>query len=80
MDLKIYFANAEKLEDDGLFKRVYGVMPQYRKDKADRLRFAKDKRLSLAAGASLLLAMREAGVPQSAAIAYGEHGKPYFPE
>ena len=49
-ETKVYIFNCDKLQDMKLFERCYNLMPKYRKEKIDSLRFYEDKRLSLGAG------------------------------
>lgn len=50
-----------------------------RREKIDRMRFAKDKYLSLGAGVLLAHALKELGIDTVPETAYGQNGKPYFP-
>lgn len=77
MKVKIYYANVSCLKDEELFARLYSAVTRERREKVDRLRFDKDKRLSLGAGALLCLALSERGLPSEAELSYGENGKPY---
>lgn len=84
MKTKIYLACVRPLQDDEVFGRLYAEASKERRDKIDRYRFQKDKLLSLGADALLRHALREAGYDkdptgQLPVIAYGQHGKPWFP-
>lgn len=76
MYVRIYTANVDCLADGELFRKVYGFVSPERRNKADRLRLANDKRLSLGAGALAKIALESAGMPNRK-IEYGENGKPY---
>lgn len=80
--LKVYLADVSVLSDEVLFKCYHDKMPAYRKEKTDRCRFEKDRRLSLGAGALLMLTQRDFGREDLllAEPAVGEHGKPFFPD
>ena len=78
MNLKAYITNIEPLGDEGLFKSLYDLMPEYRKDKIDRIKSESDKRRSLAAGALLLYGARLLGLSKLPEVIKGENGKPYF--
>ena len=76
MYVRIYTADVDCLEDGELFGKVCAFVPPERRDKAEKLRLAKDKRLSLGAGALAKIALMEAcGAERE--IEYGENGKPY---
>ena len=93
---KVYITDVTALEDPELFDRLYGRMPRYRREKTDRTRFDRDRRLSLGAGALLLHALDETGAEADggeqlvslagrlcsavSGIGTGEHGKPYLPD
>lgn len=79
MRTRVYLADTAALEDAALYARLYSAMPPYRKEKIDALRFDRDKRLSLGAGAALQKALSDLGEPMLR-VAFGEHGKPYFPD
>ncbi|MCD8338227.1 MAG: 4'-phosphopantetheinyl transferase superfamily protein [Lachnospiraceae bacterium] len=73
--------NTDFLTDSETFARYYREMSAARREKIDRLRLEKDRKLSLAAGILLdrglqTYGLREAGVR----IVPGEHGKPYLPD
>lgn len=75
MDIRILTADTKELEDEWLYRRLYSSVSRQRREKADRMRFMKDKCLSLGAGVLLETALREAGVRD---IHYSEeaNGKP----
>lgn len=74
---KIYIASAKELENEEQFIRLYQTVSKERQQKIDRLRFSKDKRLSLAAELLLKKALKEIGINEHR-IEYGENGKPYL--
>ena len=78
MNLKAYITNIEPLGDEGLFKSLYDLMPEYRKEKIDRIKSESDKRRSIAAGALLLYGARLLGLSKLPTVETGEKGKPYF--
>lgn len=75
MDIRILTADTKELEDEWLYRRLYSFASCQRREKADQMRFMKDKCLSLGAGVLLETALREAGVRD---IHYSEeaNGKP----
>jgi len=62
MDIKSYVADVGSLENKALFEQWYRAVSPDRREKVDRMRFDKDKRLSLGAGALLKIALKEAGL------------------
>lgn len=63
------------------YDALYDSLPEYRKKKADRLAFMKDKYLSVAAGTALSEALSACGYDiHGLEIEYGEYGKPFFPK
>ena len=62
MKIKVYTADVREREDTELFLRLYSLVSIERKKKTDRMVFAKDKRLSLGAGALLEYALGAEGV------------------
>ncbi len=73
--MKLYIADTAVLKNRALFSRLYETLPEGRRGRIDRLRFPKDRRLSLGAGVLLRRALSDAGVDE-AVFVYGEHGKP----
>ena len=74
---KVYIGSTKILEDNRIFEKYYEIVSDERKVKVDRLRFDKDKRLSLAAEILLKKALEDYGIFKYE-IAYGENGKPYL--
>lgn len=79
-----YFEEPNKLTLRDI-ERLRRMMPSERQERIDRLRFDKDKRLSAAAYALLLYALRERGceVREPLRFDYNKYGKSYlrdFPE
>ena len=78
MFVKIYFADVSCLEDGSLFEKYLSQASVERRERIFRLRFGRDRRLSLGAASLLSRVLAEAGIEEGAAIAYGEHRKPYL--
>ena len=77
--IKTYVANVEELNNTALFDRLYALVPEHRQKKIDRMRFEKDKRLSLGAFALLQKGLRDWGIcDREPALSYGENGKPFL--
>ncbi len=66
MNIKVYTADVDRLMDAELFARLYRSVSSERRAKVDRMIFAKDKRLSLGAGALLEAALAAEGVDEFA--------------
>lgn len=79
MKTLIFIADTDVLEDRELFERKLICISSERQAAIEKLRFEKDKRLSLGAGLLLNLALLRAGIDgREAVIVSGEHGKPYL--
>lgn len=78
---RLYHADVTPLGDAGVFRALYGLVPGERQIRTDRYRFDADKRLSLGAGALLVFALDDAGIPPAdRRIARTPQGKPYLPD
>ena len=75
--VKGYIADATVLKDEQLYRRLYTGLDVSRRAKADRFRFEKDKRLSVAAGALLQYALQMENVWEPS-IDVTSNGKPYL--
>ncbi len=71
--MKLYIGNTQTMD----YNRLYASASPERKEKADRLRREKDRRLCIAAGALAQRALAEAGCTLE--LAQDANGKPYFP-
>ena len=77
--INIYMTNVQCLADNKLYNSLYDYVLQYRKNKVDRLRFERDKRLSLGAEALLIKACRDFGVKyKTQCVITGKGTKPCF--
>lgn len=75
--VKVYTADATVLKDEQLYRRLYTGLDVSRRAKADRFRFEKDKRLSVAAGALLQYALQMENVREPS-FDVTSNGKPYL--
>lgn len=76
-----YIADTSTLADEKLFSRLYGLVSDERRRKIDRMRFAKDKYLSLGVELLLMRACADFGVDYAKQrILYDEYQKPHFAE
>lgn len=75
--VRVYTADAEALKDKKLYKRLYESLDASRRAKADYFLFEKDKRLSVAAGALLAIALQKEGIWHPT-MKIGANGKPYL--
>ncbi len=69
--------DTELLTDEDVFTRKYAEMPEERRNKIDRFKFHKDKRLSLAAGILLKKGLDDLGL-SGEKIAVSKNGKPFI--
>ena len=78
-ETQIYIADVACLRNEKLFAECYGSVNKRRQAKIDRMRFYKDKRLSLGAEVLLQQACRDFGISyKDAFVAENKYGKPYF--
>lgn len=75
--VKVYIADATKLQDRQLYRRLYACLDVARRAKADYFLFEKDKRLSVAAGALLQYALQRENIWEPA-FEVTATGKPYL--
>lgn len=80
MATKVYMANVLPLKDAKIFASIYEQAPVSRKEKVDRLKFEKDKHLSLAAWKLLEVACNDFGISKMPEWSFTEKGKPFFKE
>lgn len=79
MKTKIYIADISPLLDETVFLKKYNEVSDYRKKKIDKMKFQKDKSLSLGAGLLLKTALAECGIDEkSVRYSVYENGKPYI--
>ncbi len=76
---RIYFTCVSPLADERLYRSLYTAASEERRQKTDRYRFLKDRKLSLGAEGLLLYALKKAGRGGRAiSYGYGERQKPYL--
>ena len=73
---RLYIMDISALASEEVFSRWYAQMPAYRKEKISRIKTARSRRQSLAAGILLDRALCDTGIT-GYGISAGEHGKPY---
>ena len=73
--MKVYAADVGPLGEAERFSRLYRRVSAQRREKVDRMRFDRDKRLSLGAGAVLEAALAAEGVHDFTMTTVG-NGKP----
>lgn len=76
--LRLFAIKNSRFYDDEKFGKYLAVTGGERRAKIGKLTEREKKNQSLAAGAILPLALREAGYYGGFEIGYGENGKPYF--
>ena len=77
MDIRLYAADIEQLNNTELFNRLLAEVDEERRAKVNRLIPEKGKRLSLAAGVLERLALKDAGLTEYT-IEKRENDKPYI--
>ena len=78
---QIYIAKTHSLSDPRRFQQMYESVPAHRREKIDKIRFEKDKRLCLGAWLLLAAGLRNMGIaPDTLTLSYGQGGKPYLRE
>lgn len=76
---KVYLADVEGFKAFAVFEKMYRTLPEHRKQKVDRLRYEKDKRLCVGAWLLLMHTLKEAGIDNpNIQLSYGVSGKPYL--
>ena len=70
---KAYLMNVKDLP----LREVFSLLPAWRREKAERLRFEKDKKASAGVWLLLMYAMKKEGL-SCGEVAFSERGKPYF--
>ncbi|HRR76180.1 MAG TPA: 4'-phosphopantetheinyl transferase superfamily protein [Ruminococcus sp.] len=78
MTNRLYIMDVNILDNEELFRTNYEKMPERRKNKIDRFRFAKDKKLSLGAGMLLREALMCEGISEDM-FAFNKNEKPFIP-
>ncbi|MGN0342741.1 MAG: 4'-phosphopantetheinyl transferase family protein [Roseburia sp.] len=73
----MYIADVTLLQDEDLYRKLYMRLDAARRSKADGFLFARDKRLSVGAGALLLHALQQEKV-ENASVVVESNGKPYL--
>lgn len=74
--IETYILDTEIFNDERLYNLLLNSMPAYRQEKVRSFIFAKDRRLSLAAGILLAYGLQDRGVPEHEDVQLGENGKP----
>ncbi len=77
---KVYASHVKCLEDSGLFDYFYKTLPDYRKEKTDKIKYKKEKLLSVGAWVLLSYALKKEGLINIPEIRFSEKGKPFFPK
>ena len=76
---RVYILDVSVLKDGEKFRYWYEKMPDYRKEKIDKMKPANSKRLSLGAGILFYKGLKELGLESDAVkIRLGENEKPYI--
>lgn len=78
--MEIYLISVSELMERVGEKRVYDLLPDFRKRAADACKNQIDRERSMAAGALLVYCMKKRGVSLEETPCYNENGKMYFPQ
>ena len=77
--LRVYFSDVGALDEKEKYRTWYSSLTEERKAKTDRLRFDKDKKLSVGAGALLSNALEDVGFDMTGKMTVTDaFGKPHF--
>lgn len=74
--IETYILDTAIFNDERLYNLLLNSMPVYRQEKVRSFIFAKDRRLSLAAGVLLAYGLHDRGISKHKDIQLGENGKP----
>lgn len=75
----VYLQTVDKLNIPERFDEIYRTLPKERREKIDRLKFAKDKYLSMGVWLLLREAVNDADLnEETLSLKFTEKGKPYF--
>ena len=77
--IKLFIADVSCFSNSELFNLSYSSLPDFRKEKVNKVRFSSDKNLELGAGLILQYALNELGINISnVTFTTGKYGKPYL--
>ncbi|MBQ3151570.1 MAG: 4'-phosphopantetheinyl transferase superfamily protein [Clostridia bacterium] len=74
----IYVMSTDFLRDTDTFSFYYNRLPDHRKEKADKLRFSDDKRMSVGSWLLLKTALQKKGIDGDIRISISDYGKPFL--
>ena len=74
---RIYLMDIACLSPAAVYDEWYRKMPEYRREKIDRVKPERSKKLSLCAGILLERALNNCGITEYE-VAFSSHGKPYI--
>ena len=78
-EFKIYSGDIEELKDICAYNSAFSSLPSYRREKASRLKFEKDKKLCVLAGLLLKRATKDFGIEgEDENIVFSKNAKPDF--
>ena len=79
MKTRTYYSDIYSLEEPSVYSALYRQMPAYRREKADRFLFPKDRRLCIGVWTLLRKAMEDLGEdPDKISVGEGKNGKPFL--
>ena len=74
----IYILDVRYLHREENYLDLYNKMPDFRKEKADKYRFMKDKACSVGAWGLLQYALSQMNIKDDTDVIYNEYGKPFL--
>lgn len=78
MDNYLYIVNINILDNDNIYNKAYQSISKDRKEKVDKLKFIKDKKLSILAEIILKKALSELKLDNNVEYTYNKYKKPYL--
>lgn len=79
--IRVYWADANDITDQEAFKKLYDILPNWRREKVDRSKREEAKKLSLCAGYLFVYALEKEGRQNLLdKVVLAKHNKPVFIE
>lgn len=72
---RTFLADVSVLNDDEIYRRIYAKVPDFRRKKADKLKFRQDKNLSIGAWYLYMLGLEKCGNPQKHSFNLSHSGR-----
>ena len=75
--IKVYYSNVASISAAKIDKLI-PALPHWRQEAVTNIRLDNDRKLSIAAGTLLMLALEDSGISPDSVILKNSHGKPYL--